>query len=144
MGTLMSGAQGSTPRTAGGATDQDFGEYDDRFLSAIDELPMLTRVVLMLSSQDTLSYPEIAFRCGISADEVRIRLAEALVQVERSMRGRCSIFSRARRALMPARQAWASARAKEIDRLMAKWSSSPRVRTRGLIDYVAWARQRIR
>jgi hypothetical protein len=82
-----------------------------RFQRAADSLPKLTRAVLLLSAIDDMPYDDIALRCGISEDEVRVRLADALIGLGRAMRGPLPWTGQMRLALQPWRSMWARARA---------------------------------
>ena len=78
-----------------------------RFLATgLEGLPCLTRAVYLLHRIDAHSYDAIAWRCGISVDEVTLRMADALTGVRRSCGGDPTLSSRVRRALRPWRFAW--------------------------------------
>ena len=87
-----------------------------RLAAAFDTLPGLTRAVFMLHRLDDLPYDEIAWRCGISVDEVTLRMADALTGIRRSCNGNPTLSSRARRALLPWSFAWARWRRERQDR----------------------------
>jgi len=109
-----------------------------RFQRAADSLPKLTRAVLLLSAIDDMPYGEIALRCGISEDEVRVRLADALIELDHAMRGPLPWTGQVRLALHPWRSMWARARARESDRRLARWLPlSPDALRRSPIDHVA-------
>lgn len=114
-------------------------EREQRYVEALETLPLLTRTVFLLASHDSFPYAEIGWRCGISIDEVRVRVADALLGLDRHMRGRSVFTSRIRRALLPWRDAWATARAREGDRRLVPWlSPENRPDGRGAIDWIAW------
>lgn len=111
-----------------------------RFAEALETLPLLTRTVFMLASRDDFPYPEIAWRCGISEPEVQVRVGDGLLQVSRYMDGRRTLRGCIRRELLPLRDAWAAARAREGDRRLAPWFlPERRPGRRGLVDWMAWA-----
>jgi len=117
-------------------TDDEQRQYAE----ALEALPLLTRTVFLLASRDSFPYAEIGWRCGISIDEVQVRLADALLGVSRHMHGRRSFVGQVRRALLPWRDVWAAARAREGDRRLAPWlSPENRPDRRGAIDWFAWA-----
>jgi len=124
---------------ADGASVMD--ELEQRQLvAALDTLPRLTRAVFLLNCRDDLPYIEIGWRCGISVDEVMVRIGDALLGIDRTMDGRPSLAGRARRALLPYRDAWATARAREGDRRLGRWRSpGRRPGPRGALDWIAWA-----
>lgn len=90
-----------------------------QFVSALETLPLLTRAAFRLNCRDDLSYAEIGWRCGISIDEVTVRIGDALVAIDRTMRSGPGIAGRIRRAMLPYRLAWAAARMREGDRRLA-------------------------
>ena len=111
-----------------------------KFVSALETLPLLTRVVFLLNCSDDLSYAEIGWRCGISIDEVAIRIGDALAATDRTMRSGPSFAGRIRRAMLPCRKAWAAARMREGDRRLAPWMpSARRPGRRGSLDWLARA-----
>lgn len=115
------------------------------FQRAADSLPKLTRAVLLLSAIDDMPYDDIALRCGISEDEVRVRLADALIGIGRAMRGPLPWTGQVRLALQPWRSMWARARAREADRRLARWlTMSPDALRRSPIDHVAHFYERMR
>jgi len=59
-----------------------------RLAAAIDSLPMKLRAVHLLGAVDGLDYERIGFRLGLSVTEVERYTAEALVRIDRSLRGR--------------------------------------------------------
>lgn len=121
------------------------GDDPVRFQCAADSLPKLTRAVLLLSAIDDMPYDDIALRCGISEDEVRVRLADALIGIDRAMRGPLPWTGQVRLALRPWRSMWARARARESDRRLARWLPlSPEALRRSPIDHVAHLFERIR
>jgi hypothetical protein len=97
------------------------GDDQIRFQRAADSLPKLTRAVLRLSAIDDMPYGDISLRCGISEDEVRVRLADSLIALGRAMRGPLPWTGRVGLALRPLRSMWARARARESDRRLARW-----------------------
>jgi len=115
-----------------------------KLVAALETLPLLTRAAFLLSARDNLSYPEIGWRCGISVDGVIVRIGDALLGIDRDMRGRPSFGGRVRRALLPYRGAWATARAREGDRRLGL-GTSPKGRPgrRRALDWIAWAYERI-
>lgn len=111
-----------------------------RFVEALETLPLLTRAAFLLSARDDLSYVEIGWRCGITVDEVSVRIADALLGIDRAMYRRRSIAGCIRRALLPYRDAWAAARKREGDRCLAPWISPNRKPPpRHMLDWVAAA-----
>lgn len=116
-------------------------EAEERqFVAALETLPHLTRAVLLINCRDDLPYIEIAWRCGISIDEVNVRMGDALLAIDRAMRSGPTIAGRLRRALLPCRDAWAAARKREGDRRLASWlSSEQRPGRRRTPDWLAWA-----
>lgn len=114
------------------------GDDQVRFQRAADCLPKLTRAVLLLSAIDDMPYGDIALRCGISEDEVKVRLADALIGIDRAMRGPVPWTGRVRLALRPWRSMWTRARARESDRRLARWLPlPPNSLRRSPIDHVA-------
>lgn len=115
-----------------------------RYVEALETLPSLTRVAFLLSCRDELPYVEIAWRCGTSELDVRVRVGDALYQIGRYLEGRRRLVGVLRRELLPFRIAWASARAREGDRLLAPWlSSERRPGRRGLLDWIACGFNRV-
>ncbi|MHA6766912.1 RNA polymerase sigma factor [Sphingobium ummariense] len=115
-----------------------------RFAEALETLPLLTRTVFMLARRDDLPYPEIAWRCGISEPEVQVRFADALLKIMRHMDGRRTLLGFICRELLPWRDAWAAARAREGDRRLARWfPPERRPGKRGFVDWMAWAFERL-
>jgi hypothetical protein len=115
-------------------------EEKRKYAEALEALPLLTRTVFLLASRDSFPYAEIGWRCGITIDEVQVRVADALFGLDRHMRVRPTFTGRIRRALLPWRDAWATARAREGDRRLAPWlSPDDRPGRRGAIDWIAWA-----
>jgi len=115
-----------------------------RLIAALDTLPHLTRAAFLLSARDNLSYPEIGLRCGISVDEVMVRVGDALVGIDRDMHARASLAGRVRRALLPYRNAWATARAREGDRRLGL-RTSPRqtANRRCALEWIAWSYEKL-
>lgn len=121
-------------------TDED----QRRYVEALETLPLLTRAVFLLASRDKLPYAEIGWRCGISIDDVQVRMTDALFDIGCYMRGRRSLAGSIRRALLPCRDAWAAARAREGDRRLAPWfPPDRRPGRRGTLNWMAWAFERV-
>lgn len=117
-------------------TDED----QRRYVEALETLPLLTRAVFLLASRDKLPYAEIGWRCGISIDDVQVRMTDALFDIGCHMRGRRRLAGSVRRALLPCREAWATARKREGDRRLAPWfPPDRRPGRRGTLDWMAWA-----
>lgn len=115
-------------------------EEQRQYVEALETLPLLTRTVFLLASRDSFPYAEIGWRCGISVEEVQVRVANALIALGQHMRTGPTLTGRIRRALLPWRDAWAIARAREGDRRLAPWlSPKNRPGRRGAIDWIAWA-----
>lgn len=111
-----------------------------QYVEAFETLSLLTRTVFLLASRDSFPYAEIGWRCGISIDEVQVRVADALIGLDRHMRVGPTLTGRIRRALLPWRDAWATARAREGDRRLAPWlAPESRPGRRDAIDWIAWA-----
>jgi hypothetical protein len=111
-----------------------------QLVAALATLPRLTRAVFLLSARDNLSYFEIGWRCGISTDDVMVRIGDALVGIDRDLSGRPSFAGRVRRAFLPYRDAWATARAREGDRRLGLWTSPDRQPgRRRAMHWIAWA-----
>jgi hypothetical protein len=106
------------------------------FREALESLPPLTRAVLLLSSRHELSYKEIGWCCGISNDEVIVRMVNALVGIDRYMCGFRTPSVLLRRVIKPGRESWAAARVREGDRRLGL-SRLPKRRT--LLDWTASA-----
>lgn len=125
--------------------DSELTESDQRrFTEALETLPLLTRTVFMLACRDDFSYPEIAWRCGISELDVQVRAGDGLLQISRYMDGRRTLLGAVRRWLLPWRDAWAAARAREGDRRLARWfPPESRPGKRGFVDWMAWAHERL-
>ena len=87
-----------------------------RLADALDTLPRLTRTAFMLHSADRLSYEHIAWRCGMTIDEVTIRMAEALTGIRRHTNGATGIMGRIRHAAAPWRTVWMRYRHERMDR----------------------------
>lgn len=100
------------------ACDMPFAtsETQRRFAIGLEGLPCLTRAVFLLHRLDDLSYDDIAWRCGISEDDVMLRMAEALTGVRRACDGDPTVLARVRRALLPWRLEWARWRRERQDR----------------------------
>lgn len=68
------------------ATESDLSEETRRrYVEALETLPPLTRAVFLLKGLDDLSYDDIGGRCGITVDEVTVRMTDALIGVDRYM-----------------------------------------------------------
>lgn len=114
-----------------------------RYIEALETLPLLTRAVFLLASRDKFPYAEIGWRCGISIDDVQVRMTDALFDIGCYMRGRRGLAGSIRRALLPCRHAWAAARAREGDRRLAPWfPPDRRPGRRGTLDWMACAFER--
>lgn len=87
-----------------------------RVITGLDSLPRLTRAVFLIHRLDDLPYEDIGWRCGIGADEVTLRMADALFAVRRTTDGRVSLIGRLRRHLLPWRSAWMRWRMRRFDR----------------------------
>jgi DNA-directed RNA polymerase specialized sigma24 family protein len=104
----------SDPHDRACGTDQD--EQQRRFALWLDGLPRLTRLVFLLHSVDELPYDKVAWRGGISVDEVTLRIANAIVALHCLRDGRVSIIRRLRLWLLPWRFTWARCRMAWWDR----------------------------
>jgi len=114
-----------------------------RWVQALETLPSLTRTVFLLASRDAFPDAEICWRCGICAEEVQVRLADALIALDRHIRSGPTLAGRARSALLPWRDAWAAARAGERDRRLTLWlSPRKKAKRRNVIQWLAWAFER--
>lgn len=134
----MKAAEPMVSKPGAGMPGDASGDDPVHFQRAADSLPKLTRVVLLLSAIDDMSYDDIALRCGISRDEVRVRLADALIGLDRATRGSLPWAGRLRLALRPWRSSWGSARSREADRRLAPWLPLSReALRRSLIDHLA-------
>lgn len=91
-------------------------ETQRRIVAGLEGLPCLTRAVFMLHRLDDQPYDAIAWRCGISVDEMTLRMADALTSVRRSCDGDPTLGAQCRRALLPSRFAWAQWRRERQDR----------------------------
>jgi DNA-directed RNA polymerase specialized sigma24 family protein len=87
-----------------------------RLADALDTLPRLTRTAFMLHSADRLSYEHIAWRCGMTVDEVMVRLADALAGIRCHEQGAVGMMGRIRYRLVPWRTAWMQCRRERQDR----------------------------
>jgi hypothetical protein len=90
--------------------------------------------VLLLSSRHELSYDEIGWCCGISRDEVMVRMVNALLGLNRYVAGYRTPSGLVRRALLPCRAEWAAARVREGDRMLGLSAGHKR---RTLLDWTA-------
>lgn len=52
-----------------------------RLVAALDQLPMVPRLVYLLAATDGMSHAEIAFRLGLSVKEIEAHLAEGLARL---------------------------------------------------------------
>jgi hypothetical protein len=110
-----------------------------RYVEALETLPPLTRAVFLLKRLDDLSYDDIGGRCGITVNEVTVRMTDALIGVDRYMEGQPAMAARVRRASLPWRDAWARARMRESDRRLAPWlAPEKRPGSRSVLEWVAW------
>lgn len=115
-------------------------EEQRRYIEALETLPLLTRAVFLLASRDKFPYAEIGWRCGISIDDVQVRMTDALFDIGCYARGRRGLAGSIRRELLPCRDAWAAARKREGDRRLAPWfPPDRRPGRRGTLDWMAWA-----
>jgi len=114
---------------------------DERqLIAALETLPSLTRTVFLLNCRDHFPYVEIGWRCGISVDEVTVRMSDALLAMDLAMDKRPRLPGRIRRALRPYRNTWAAARAREQDRQLApRLPPERRPARRRVLDWLAWA-----
>jgi hypothetical protein len=122
------------------ATKGDLSEKTRRrYVEALETLPPLTRAVFLLKRLDDLSYDDIGWRCGITADEVTVRMTDALIGVDRYMRSQPALAGRIRRACLPWRDEWATARMRESDRRLAPWlAPEKRPDRRSVLEWMAW------
>lgn len=119
-------------------------EEQRQFADALETLPLLTRTVFLLANRDDFPYAEIGWRCGIGVKEAQVRLIDALVALDRYARTGPTLAGRIRRALLPWRDIWAEARAREGDRRLSPWlSPKNRPGRRGAIDWIVWAFERV-
>ena len=117
---------------------------NQRFVAALETLPLLTRTVFLLNCRDDMPYVEIGWRCGITVDDVMVRIGDALFLIDRATRSGPNAAGRIRRALLPCRDAWAAARAREGDRRLAPWRSPERrPGRRGVLDWIACVYERV-
>lgn len=115
-------------------------EEQRQYVESLDTLSLMTRTVFLLASRDNFPYVEIGWRCGITQEEVQVRIADALLDIGRCSRTGPRLVGRIRRALLPWRDAWARARLRESDRRLAPWLlPENRPGRRGAIDWIAWA-----
>lgn len=94
----------------------DASEAQQRIAVGLEGLPCLTRAVFLLHRLDDLAYDDIAWRCGISVDEVILRMADGLTGLRRFCDGDPTLLARIRRAMLPWRFAWALRRRERRDR----------------------------
>jgi hypothetical protein len=113
---------------------------EHRYIEAPETLLMLTRTAFLLASHDHFSYAEIAWRCGISVNEVQVRVSDALLCLQQHMSSGPTLAGYIRPTLRLTRSAWAAARTRESDRRLAPWlSPGKEPGKRNAIDWVAWA-----
>lgn len=135
--------KGASSDTAATETPNLKEEDQGRYIEALETLPLLTRAVFLLASRDKFPYAEIGWRCGISIDDVQVRMTDALLDIGCYMRGRRRLAGSIRRELLPCRDAWAAARKREADRRLAPWfPPDRRPGRRGTLDWMAWAYER--
>jgi hypothetical protein len=116
----------------------------DRFRDALEALPSLTRAVLLLSSRHRLSYDEIGWVCGISIDDVCVRMSDALLGISSYLDDCPRPLALLRRSVLPYRCMWAAARKREQDRVLAPYlSPDGRPEKRKLIDWIVWVFERV-
>lgn len=53
----------------------------ERLIAALDQLPMVPRLVYLLAAMDDMDHADIAFRLGLSVQEIEAHLAEALMRL---------------------------------------------------------------
>ena len=82
-------------------------ETQRRLAIGLEGLPRLTRAVFLLHRIDNHGFDAIAWRCGISVDEVTLRMVDALTGLRHFSGGHPPLVARLRRALRPWRFAWA-------------------------------------
>ena len=87
-----------------------------RMTAGLDSLPRLTRMVFLITRLDGLPYDDVAWRCGISIDEVTLRIADALYVIDRAGDGRTSPAVHVRRRLRLWRADWMRWRKQQGDR----------------------------
>jgi DNA-directed RNA polymerase specialized sigma24 family protein len=93
-------------------------ETQRRLAAGLEGLPCLTRAVFLLHRIDNHGYDAIAWRCGISVDEVTLRMVDALTGLRRSCDSDPTFAARVRRALLPWRYAWMRWRREWQDRFL--------------------------
>jgi DNA-directed RNA polymerase specialized sigma24 family protein len=89
-----------------------------RMSAGLDCLPRLTRAVFLIHRLDDLPYEDVAWRCGITVDEVTIRMAHALTTLRWAADGRSSLIGQIRRQLVPLRSVWMRWRKQRVDRAL--------------------------
>ena len=89
-----------------------------RMTEGLDCLPRLTRAVFLIHRLDDLPYDDVAWRCGITVDEVTIRMADALTALRWAADGRSSLVGQIRRQLVPLRSAWMRWRKQRVARAL--------------------------
>ena len=116
----------------------------DRFRDALEALPSLTRAVLLLSSRHRLSYDEIGWVCGISGDDVCVRMSDALLGISSYLDDCPRPLALLRRSFLSYRCIWAAARKREQDRRLAPWlSPESQPEKREIIDWIVWVFERV-
>jgi DNA-directed RNA polymerase specialized sigma24 family protein len=91
-------------------------EQQHRFALWLDSLPRLTRLVFLLHRVDELPYDQVAWRCGVSVDEVTLRIANAIVALRCCRNGSVSIAGLLRLRVLLWRFAWARCRMARCNR----------------------------
>jgi DNA-directed RNA polymerase specialized sigma24 family protein len=89
-----------------------------RMSAGLDCLPRLTRAVFLIHRLDDLPYGDVAWRCGITVDEVTLRMADALTVLRWAGDGRSSLMGYVRRQLVPLRSTWMRWRKQRVDRAL--------------------------
>ena len=87
-----------------------------RITAGLDSLPRLTCAVLLIHRLDDLPYDQVAWRCGISVDEVTLRMADALSVIRWAADGRTALMGRVCRWLVPWRLNGMRWRMRQMDR----------------------------
>ena len=77
-----------------------------RITAGLDSLPRLTRAAYLMHRLDDLPYEDVGRRCGITVDEVMLRVADALYAINRAVDEDISLMGHVRRRLLPWRAAW--------------------------------------
>lgn len=71
------------------------------YVEALETPPRLTRTVFVLASRVGFSYLEIGGRCGITVEEVRVHVTDALIGLDRYLAGGPTLAGRFRCGLLP-------------------------------------------